>query len=110
LVGNPNFAAGYTIRQRIKNSLQHTQFGSECEFAAANTTSAANRNFAAGQYNFGSESPLRWDTQFGSELQICCRQYNFGSESQIRWRTHNAAANVNSLQSTQFQQRITNWL
>jgi len=45
-----------------------------------------------------------------SELLIRCRRHSFGSESQFRCTTHNSAANANSLQKTQFRQRITNSL
>jgi hypothetical protein len=42
--------------------------------------------------------------------EIRCKPYNFGSKSQICYKTHNSAVNVNSLQATQFRQRITNSL
>jgi hypothetical protein len=38
-------------------------------------------------------------------MLIHFKQLNFSSELQIRCRTHNSAANANSLQTTQFQQR-----
>jgi hypothetical protein len=44
---------------------------------------------------------------FDSKSQFHCKQLNFGSESQIRCKTHILAANANSLQTSQFQQRIT---
>jgi len=90
------------------------------KFAAANSSSTATPKFTAKhifqqrllirsrQLSFDSESQFRCrQLSFGSESQFRCRQLNFGSESKIRCRTHISAANANSLQTSQFRQRIT---
>jgi len=40
-------------------------------------------------------------------MLIRCRRLSFDNESQFRCTTHNSATNANSLQPTQFRQRIT---
>jgi hypothetical protein len=95
---NVNSLQTTQFRQRITNSLQtiqfwNTQFGrqlnfsSNYKFVADHTTSAGNQRMLihCRQLSFDSES------------KFCCRQYNFVSESQIHYRTHNSAANANSL-------------
>jgi len=97
LAANHNFAAKHTIRQRINNSVStanHKFAADNSAFAAADTVSAANHNFAA-------EHTIR------QQMLICCRRHSFDSESQFHSRTHDSAANANSLQITQFRQRIT---
>jgi hypothetical protein len=53
---------------------------------------------------FRCRQPIR------QRMLTCSKQLSFGSESQFRCTTHNSAANANSLQKTQFWQRITNSL
>jgi hypothetical protein len=120
-IGSENWlAAGRTVRQQklvrcrlctstAKNSsLQAAQFSSENCFAASTTISVANAT---------SLQPTRFRQRMlihyrqlnsGSESQIHYKQYNFDNESQFHCRTHNSTVNVNSLQTTQFQQRIPN--
>jgi endonuclease/exonuclease/phosphatase family metal-dependent hydrolase len=91
-IGNENwFTAGYTIRQ------QKNCFTTGCTVSAMSATSLPS-----------SHSWQRLLTHCrqlnsSSKLQIRCIHYNVGSESQIRYRTHNIAANVNSLLTFQFQ-------
>ena len=81
------------VRCRLPNSaaktvsLHNTQLGSECQFAAEDSVSAANHKFAA-------------------DNSVSTANHSFGSESQFRCTTHNSAANANSLQKTQFRQRM----
>jgi hypothetical protein len=96
------------FRQQMLTRSRQLSFGSESQFRCS-------------QLNFGSDllqtTPL-WqriasslqNTPLGSELLIRCRRHSFDSESQFRCTTHNSAANANSLQKTQFRQRITNSL
>jgi len=76
--------------------------------AANNSISTANTKFAEGHTIRQRMLIQRKQLNFGSEFQIHCRQFNFDSESQFRWRTHNLAVNVNSLQTIQFRQWISN--
>jgi hypothetical protein len=106
LAANHNFAVEHTIRQRITNLLQNTQFGSECQFAANNLVSAANHKFVVDNSSSATNPKFAakhtfWQRMliccnqlsFNSESQIPCRQLNFGNQSQICCRTHDSAVN-----------------
>jgi hypothetical protein len=80
--------------QRIASSLQNTPLGSELLMRCR-------------RHSFGSESPFAAQHTTRQRMLIRCSWHSFGSESQFRRTTHNSTANANSLQPTQFQQRIT---
>jgi len=92
------FAADAIISTAKTGSLQPT-----C-FAAANATLLQTTQFRQRVTNSLQTIQLR------QRMLIRCRQLSFGSESQIRCRTPNSATNVNSLQTTQFRQRLTDLL
>ena len=81
------------IRQRKLVRCRQLNFDSECSFAAADTVSAANHNFAA-------EHPIQ------QRMLIRYRNSVSAANHKFRCRTHDSAVNVNSLQTTQFRQRI----
>ena len=62
------------------------------------------------QLNFSSESQIHCRTHFQQRTLVHCRQHTFSSESYFAAANTLLAANVNSLQITQFQQRITDSL
>ena len=94
-IGSENwFAAGCPIRQRKLFRCWRHIFGSESQFRCS-------------QLNFDSESQVRCRTRHSTaNCYMRCRRHSFGSESPFAAK-HNSAANVNSLQPTQFRQRIT---
>jgi hypothetical protein len=120
-IGSENWlTVGRTVRQRklvrcrLRNSAAKTGSLQAAQFVSKNWSATSATISAANATSLQPTCFWQWmlicyrQLNSGSESQIRCRQYNFSSESQIRSKTHNSRANVNSLQTTQFRQRISN--
>jgi hypothetical protein len=106
------FMIKYFIIQRMKKEgashLPAPPAGCSCLDDGPIPTAPPKTSMVTNQYMCMQRKLVRCRLPIRERKLFHCRQLNFGSESQFHCRTHDSAANVNSLQPTQFRQRITN--
>jgi hypothetical protein len=104
------FMIKYFIIQRMKKEgashLPAPPAGCSCLDDGPIPTAPPKTSMLTNQYMCMQRKLVRCRLPMRERKLFHCRQLNFGSESQFHCRTHDSAANANSLQTTQFRQRM----